>query len=124
MAKYYTLVPLPQGIFEDMSLLDRAVFGLIWERWRLGSYKLMGGCEDWYDSTEEDIYCVWSHEGLARAVGASEKTIRRSLAALKKADMIYWKKASYGGACRYFVGRPVQQYMFKLNSSKEKEECP
>lgn len=122
MAKYYSLVPLPQGIFSGLSLLDRAVFGLIWERWKLGSYKLTGGCEDWYDADEEEIYCIWSHDGLARATGTSEKTIRRSLNALRNENLIYWKKASYGGVCRYYIERPVQQYMNSLKTSKDEDE--
>lgn len=125
MAKYYTLVPLPQGRFAELSLLDRAVFGLIWERWKLGSYKLIGGCEDWYDPDEEDIFCIFAHDELARLVGASEKTIRRSLETLRTRNMISWRKAKFMGANRYYVARDVQQYMSSLRkSSKETDESP
>ena len=125
MAKYYTLVPLPQGRFAELSLLDRAVFGLIWERWKLGSYKLLGGCEDWYDPAEEDIFCIFAHDELARLVGASEKTIRRSLETLRAKRMISWRKAKFMGANRYYVSRDVQQYMSSLRkSNKENDESP
>ena len=125
MAKYYTLVPLPQGMFEPLSLVDRAVFGLIWERHKLGSYKLMGGCDDWYDHDAEDVFCIFAHDELARLTGTSEKTIRRSLKVLKDACMISWRKARFMGANRYYVARDVQRYMNSLQqSSKEPAESP
>lgn len=125
MAKYYTLVPLPQGRFAELSLLDRAVFGLIWERWKLGSYKLLGGCDDWYDHDEEDVFCIYAHNELSRLVGASEKTIRRSLETLRTKKMITWRKAKFMGANRYYVARDVQQYMSSLRkSNKETDESP
>jgi len=114
-------------IGEDLalSLLDRAVFGLIWERWKLGSYKLIGGCDDWYDPIEEDVFCIFAHDELARLVGASEKTIRRSLETLRTKSMISWRKAKFMGANRYYVARDVQQYMSSLRkSNKETDESP
>lgn len=123
MAKYYTLLPLPQGIFENLSLIDRAVFGLIWERWKLSSYKLTGGCDDWYDAEEEAIFCIWSHDELSRQIGASEKTIRRSLIALRDAQMISWKKASFKGACQYYIDPDVQRYMSMLKQNNKTEQA-
>jgi len=127
MAKYYTLVPLPIGKFADweLTLVDRAVFGMIWERWRLSSYKVLGGCEDWYDPYEEDIFCIFAHDELARLIGVSEKTIRRSLETLRTKRVIRWRKAKFKGANRYYVARDVQQYMNTLRqSNKEPAESP
>ena len=127
MAKYYTLVPLPIGKFAEweLTLVDRAVFGMIWERWKLGSYKLLGGCDDWYDPVEEDIFCIFAHDELARQIGVSEKTIRRSLETLRSKHMISWRKAKFMGANRYYIARDVQQYMNSLRqSNKESAESP
>lgn len=121
MAKYYSLLPLPQGKFAEIPLVERAVFGLIWERWKLGSYKLMGGCDDWYDHDEEDIFCIYAHNELARMIGVSEKTIRRSLILLRdKYHMIRWRKAKFMGACQYYVERDVQQELIALQQSNKK----
>lgn len=112
MAKYYTLVPLPEGIFDGVPLIDRAVFGLIWERWRLSSYNVAGGKNEWIDPLFEDVFCVYSHDELARQIGASEKTIRRALIDLRdEYGFITWRKASYKGSCRYFVEPGVCEYM-------------
>ena len=126
MAKYYTLLPLPQGRFEALSLIDRAVFGMIWERWRLSNYKVTGGCLDWYDEAEEAIFCIFSHDELCRQIGVSEKTIRRSLNVLRdQHHMITWKKASFMGACRYYIADDMQREMSALRQdSKNDEPCP
>ena len=123
MAKYYTLLPLPQGKFAEASLVDRAVFGLIWERWRLSNYKLLGGDDSWYDPDIEEVYCVYAHEELGRQLGVSEKTIRRSLIALRdKWHMISWTKASFMGACRYYVAQDIREYMESLKQSNRDDE--
>lgn len=125
MAKYYSLVPLPQGKFENLALIDRAVFGLIWERWKLSSYKTLGGSDDWYDHDEEEIFCIWSHDELSKQIGTSEKTIRRSLITLREENMISWKKASFKGACRYYIARDIQRYMSMLKQdSRNEQPCP
>lgn len=126
MAKYYSLLPLPQGRFEKIPLIDRAVFGLIYERWKLGSYKLTGGCDDWYDYEVDEVFCIYAHDELARLVGVSEKTVRRSLLYLRdEAHMISWRKAKFMGACRYYIERDVQQELHALKqSSKETSDCP
>ena len=126
MTKYYSLVPLPQGIFEKLSLVDRAVFGLIWERWRLSNYKVTGGCLDWYDDDEESIFCIFSHDEMSRQIGVSEKTIRRSLKLLRDDfQMINWKKAGFMGACKYFIDESVQREMAALRQdSKNVQSCP
>lgn len=121
MAKYYSLLPLPQGKFAGIPLIERAVFGLIWERWKLSSYKLTGGDDEWYDQDEEEIFCIYAHSELAQLIGVSEKTIRRSLVLLRdKYQMIRWRKAKFMGACRYYVERDVQQELIALQQSNKK----
>lgn len=127
MAKYYSLVPLPEGIFEGMSLIDRAVFGLIWERYRLSSYKVTGGDETWADEQDGSVFCIFSHDELARLIGASEKTIRRSLIALRDEHMLIdWRKASFKGACRYYIERGALDYMASLRTQNNRNvsDCP
>lgn len=126
MAKYYSLVPLPEGIFEGVPLIDRAVFGLIWERYRLSSYKVTGGCDDWVDEQDGSIFCVFSHDELSRLIGASEKTIRRSLIALRDEHcLIDWRKATYKGACRYYVEQGAREYMASCRqNTKSDSESP
>ena len=113
MAKYYTLVPLPIGAFEGLSPVDRLVWGTIWERWRLSSYNVTGtpGDSPWYDHNVEAVYCVFSHAALAEAVGVNERTIRRSLNALQERELLYWRKATYKGTCRYYIPEAVARYM-------------
>lgn len=126
MAKYYSLLPLPQGRFEKLSLVDRAVFGMIYERWKLGSYKLLGGSDAWYDYDADEVFCIYAHDELARLVGVSEKTIRRSLLYLRdEAKMISWRKTKFMGACRYYIARDMQQEMNLLKEhSKLDRESP
>ena len=126
MAKYYSLVPLPHGIFEGMSLIDRAVFGMIWERYKLSSYKVLGGCEDWVDDEDGSVFCIYSHDELARLIGTSEKTIRRSLLCLRdQHHLITWRKASFKGACRYYIEPAASSYMSSLKQdSISVSDCP
>ena len=126
MAKYYTLVPLPLGIFEGMALIDRAVFGLIWERYRLSCYKVAGGCEDWVDDEDGSVFCIFSHAEMAAQIGTSEKTIRRSLQVLRDEHcLIDWRKASFKGACRYYIEPAASDYMASLRQDNTSvSDCP
>ena len=129
MAKYYSLLPLPQGCFaeDNLSLIDRAVFGLIYDRWKLSSYHVLGtaGSFDWYDEEFEDVFCVFAQDELARLVGVSDKTIRRSLITLKKLDYVYWAKRGFMGANRYFITKRLQAYMSALRKdTKAASESP
>lgn len=103
MAQKYMLVPLPSGIFEKYDLVTRAVIGALYDRVKISSYHLMGGNEHWYDEQEEAVFCVFSHDELAQQLGVSEKTVRRSLIRLRDDNLIWWRKATYRGANRYFL---------------------
>lgn len=124
MAKYYSLVPYPEGIFEGMDAISRVTFGIIWERWKLSSYNVLGTAGDcrWYDRDEEEVYCLFNQLELARLVGCSEKTIRRTLIYLHdEKHLIYWRKADYKGVCRYYVEKDVQRYMNSLKQNSRKQ---
>lgn len=129
MAKYYSLLPLAQGKFaeDNLGLIDRAVFGMIYDRWRLSSYHVLGSCEEsrWYDYEMQEIYCVFAHDELARLLGVSEKTVRRSLQLLKTKRYLWWTKKEYKGANHYYITRTLQEYMSSLRKdSKEVSNSP
>lgn len=103
MAQKYMLVPLPNGIFKDYDLITRAVIGALYDRLKISNYNLMGGNEHYYDRTEEQVFCIYTHAELAAQLGVSEKTVRRSLQRLKDDNLVWWYKATYKGANRYFL---------------------
>lgn len=123
MAQKYQLVPLPQGIFSGMDLVTRAVVGLLYDRMRLSNYNLIGDAsgQAWYDSVEERVYCVFSHAELAEMIGVSERTIRRSLTMLNADHLVWWRKASYKGANRYFLHDGIME---ALRPSSIRSNCP
>lgn len=116
MARYYTLLPLPLGVFaeDELTLIDRAVFGMIYDRWKLSNYTATGSASyetPYYDEQLQDYYCIFSHDELSRQVGVNEKTIRRSLDKLRTLDYVYWTKRKFKGANCYFITRRMKEYM-------------
>lgn len=112
MAKFYTLVPLPIGVFDEICPVDRIVWGCIYERWRLSSYNVTGGDDRWCD--DWGVFCVYSHAELARDVGVTERTIRRSISTLRKKDLLDWRKAVYMGSSRYYIPDSIAAEMRRL----------
>lgn len=123
MAQIYQLVPLPQGVFAGMDLVTRAVIGLLYDRIRLSNYNLIGdpAGSQWYDTVEDKVYCIFTHEELAQTIGVSERTIRRSLATLNADNLVWWRKATYKGANRYFLHDGIME---ALSSSPIRSNCP
>lgn len=123
MAQIYQLVPLPQGVFAGMDLVTRAVVGLLYDRIRLSNYNLIGdpSGSQWYDTVEDKVYCIFTHEELAQTIGVSERTIRRSLATLNADNLVWWRKATYKGANRYFLHDGIME---ALSSSPIRSNCP
>lgn len=95
----YTIVPLPEGPFEGLNLTARCCFGLIYDRWKLSANRT----ESFWDEDRQAVYCLFRQEELARTLGVSERSIRRSLDELYAAGLISWKKADYQGPCRYYL---------------------
>lgn len=115
MAQRYMLIPLPEGLFRGYDLTTRAVIGALYDRIRLSNYNLIGdpcGCK-FYDQQEERVYCVFTHDELGRQLGVSEKTVRRSLKLLEEDGLIWWRKATYKGANRYFLHEAITQALKK-----------
>ena len=113
MAQKYTLVPLAQGPFIGIDPLARMAFGLIWDRYKVSSYNFIGAESEspWYDKTMDDVFCVYDQDELAREIGCSVRTVRRCLKDLNEAHLLYWRKATYKGACRYFVGYAAKAWL-------------
>jgi len=109
------LIPLPEGLFRDYDLTTRAVIGALYDRIRLSNYNLIGNPHDckFYDPQEERIFCVFTHDELGRQLGVSEKTVRRSLKLLEEDGLIWWRKATYKGANRYFLHEAITQALKK-----------
>lgn len=105
MAQKYMLIPLPQGLFKDYDLTTRAVIGALYDRIRLSNYNLIGdpAGSKWYDPQEQRVFCVYSQAELAELLGVGERTIRRSLKQLHDDGLIWWRKAAYKAANRYFL---------------------
>ena len=111
MAQLYTLVPRPEGPFQGLDPVSRMVFGAIWDRYRLSSYSVTGGDGSWFDPREQAVFCVFTQQELAQLVGVSERTIRRSLDMLAADNLIWWRKATYKGANRYFIHAGIVEYL-------------
>ena len=117
----YTIVPLPTGVFEGITPLSRMCFGFIWDRYRVSCYNVSGGHDAWYDYDWDETFCVFSHRELSEQVGASERTIRRCLDELRRAQLIETKRCEYQGACRFFIPEDVRAYMRPVGSVSQGE---
>lgn len=115
MAQKYMLVPLPNGLFRGYDLTTRAVIGALYDRIRLSNYNLIGdpAGSKFFDQQEQRVFCVFSHDELGRQLGVSEKTIRRSLKLLEADGLVWWRKAAYKAANRYFLHESITQALGK-----------
>ena len=115
MAQKYMLVPLPQGLFAGYDLTTRAVIGALHDRLKLSGYNVIGDPHGsrFYDDVEERVFCVFSHAELAAQIGVSEKTVRRSLKLLEDDGLVWWRKATYKGANRYFLHESIRAALRK-----------
>lgn len=118
MAQLYQLVPLPQGIFAGMDIVTRAVVGCLYDRMKLSWYNAEGGNDRFYDHITEEYFCVFSHAELAEQIGVSERTIRRSLDLLKRDNLVWWRKATYKGANRYYLHHGITETLCSKQSGQ------
>ena len=111
MAQKYLLVPLPVGLFADYDLSTRAVLGALYGRYRLSGYNLTGDATGtaFYDQQEQRVYCVYTYAELCKQLGISERSVRRCLDRLRDDGLVWWRKASYGGANRYYLHERITQ---------------
>lgn len=104
MAQLYQLIPLPQGIFADLSLLERATFGLLYDRMKLSvNNHLNSDGSAFYDDQEEMVYCIYTQQALSETLGVSVRTVRRALAVLVDKKLIISKKTRFQDANRYYI---------------------
>ena len=104
MAQLYQLVPLPQGIFADLSLLERATFGLLYDRMKLSvNNHLNSDGSAFYDEQEEMVYCIYTQQALSETLGVSVRTVRRALAVLVDKKFVISKKTRFQDANRYYI---------------------
>lgn len=115
MAQKYMLIPLPNGLFRGLDLCTRAILGALYDRLRLSNYNYIGSPDHphWYDDQEQRIYCVYTHAELAAQLGVSERTVRRCLDVLREEQFIWWRKATYKGANRYFMDERIMKELRK-----------
>lgn len=112
MAQLYILTPLADGPFAGLGLVDRAVFGAIWDRYKVSCYTQVGTAGDCpYIDDDGNVYCFYKQADLARVVGVSDRTLRRSLAVLRERGLIVTCKTAYMGTCRYYVGRDARVWL-------------
>ena len=125
MAGIYVNIPTANGEFAGLDLYARAVFGLIWDRWRLSQKAHEDGndrfmqkkrvrmCDAFPDRRPDDrtvitigyTYCVYTQTDLAAEIGCSERTIRRCIDDLICAGVVTAERAGVRGANRYFIPR-------------------
>ena len=106
----YTIVPNPVGPFAGLDPLSRLVFGLIWDRHRLSRYNVVGGQERWIDR-DGNVFCLFSQAELAALSGMSERTVRRCLDDLRRAQIVSWQKSGFRGVNRYYIDLAVWHYL-------------
>ncbi len=111
MAQKYLLVPLPEGLFDGYDLSTRAVLGALYGRLRLSNYHLIGDESGtaFFDEQEQRVYCVYTYAELCKQLGISERSVRRCLDRLRDDGLVWWRKASYGGANRYYLHERITQ---------------
>ena len=110
MAQLYQLIPLPQGIFADLSLLERATFGLLYDRMKLSvNNHLNSDGSAFYDDQEEMVYCIYTQQALSETLGVSVRTVRRVLAVLVDKKFIISKKTRFQDANRYYIPFYIRQ---------------
>lgn len=106
----YQLIPLPQGIFADLSLLERATFGLLYDRMKLSvNNHFNSDGSAFYDEQEEMVYCIYSQRALSEMLGVSVRTVRRALAVLIEKRLIISKKTRFQDANRYYIPFYIRQ---------------
>lgn len=113
MARLYTLVPMPQGPLAGIGLTERAVLGQIYDRYKLSTYNVTGQGDNtpWYDWYRDEVFCLYAQDDLAAELGISVRTVRRALETLRAAGLIDWRKATYKGACRYYISERVRVWL-------------
>lgn len=115
MAQLYQLIPLPQGVFSGLSLVERATFGLIYDRLKLSTASHLSSTDGgpFFDSARADVYCVYNQQDMAAVLGVSIRTVQRALDTLRDAGLIDYRKARYQDSNRYFIPYRIREQLKK-----------
>lgn len=109
MAQVYQLIPLPQGPFAKLSLLERALYGLLYDRCKMSVNNMLNGNERFYDEQLEEVYCVYNQNDLAKTLGVSVRTVRRATANLVDNNFISVTKSRFQDCNRYYLPYYIRQ---------------
>ena len=110
MAQLYQLIPLPQGYFEGLSLVDRAIFGLIYDRLKLSVNNHLSSIDGGaYLDDDSEVFCLYSQEDMAAVCGVSVRTVRRSVAVLVEKGLIRTRKVRYQDSNRYYIPYAIRE---------------
>ena len=114
MSQLYTLVPLAEGPFAGLDPVTRLVFGVIWDRYKVSWKNVSNSTADsrWCDyELDGQVFCLFSQAEIGRIVGVTDRTVRSCLEKLRAAGVIDYRKASFKGACRYYVTDDTRHYL-------------
>jgi len=130
MATKYCMIPMANGPFEHVDLTARAAFGLIYDRWLLSRRTNEGAERPKFavrryvrlgdvikrranDNTVMPMlfdYCIYTQDELAHDLGVSERTVRRCIDDLCRAEVIQAERTGLRGANRYIIPSEVYRY--------------
>ena len=111
MAQLYQLVPLPQGPFANLSLLERALYGLLYDRCKMSVNNMLNGNGRFDDEHLEEVYCVYNQNDLAKTLGVSVRTVRRATASLVDNKLISVTKSRFQDCNRYYLPYYIRQWL-------------
>ena len=111
MAQVYQLIPLPQGPFAELTLTERALYGLLYDRCKMSVNNMLSGNERFYDEHLEEVYCVYNQNDLAKALGVSIRTVRRATCVLVDNKLISVTKSRFQDCNRYYLPYYIRQWL-------------
>lgn len=120
MSRLFHLIPMPDGPFEGLDLTTRAVFGLLWDRYRLSCHRTIGGDGRYVAGMDEtvpdgcdSVYTIYAQPDLAHDLGVSLRTVQRAVNALHEAHLIMLRRDGFGGPVRVYVARSVRAWLLQ-----------
>ena len=138
MAKW-SMIPSAEGPFSGLDVMTRYCFGLLYDRYKLSAQKsgegderfVMPRTKRWCDFdpvhfsgvedlvTRGDIYCIYTQADLAKAMGCTDRTVRRCIKELRDAKLIETERSGFNGATRFFFTYVVYDYFIRQEKIKE-----
>ena len=85
-------------------MVDRAIFGLIYDRLKLSVNNHLSSIDGGaYLDEDSEVFCLYSQEDMAAVCGVSVRTVRRALAVLVDKKLVISKKTRFQDANRYYI---------------------